>query len=777
MLYNSNQTRRDMLRATGAVGIAALAGRAADAPAKLEIARPLAIDLDPDRLQVAYDLLEKWTTGPDAPVPGAAILVGRHGKIVPPRFFGRMGPERDAQPIRKDAIFVTASISKPITYLGAMLLVERGQLNLSDRVTRYIPEFAAHGKEETLVLHLFTHTSGLPDMLPNNAELRKQHAPLKKFIEGAILETKPLFKPGTKLSYQSMGTLVVAEIVQRLSGRPIAEFLRREIFLPLGLKSTNLGSGDFPPERLVRVQEPAYLAGRDYGWNSPYWRKLGAPWGTLFSTPEDFAAICQLFLAKGRHGNIRLLSPASVRMMTTNRLNDLPDLPETDRRTRPWGLGWRLNHLGTPGSWSDLLGRHVFGHTGATGTTVWMDPKRDGFCILLTSAERAAHLGGWSTYPTPYRRRLCEGSRTPARLVRPLLTLRRNLSYNPPFSNFMPVPREGQPAVRRILVTGGAGYVGCILVPKLLRAGYRVTVYDLMLYGADGLAPHPRLDVIEADLRDTLRYAKTVAGHDAVIHLACISNDPSFELDPSWSRSINYAAFEPMVAASKKAGVRRFIYASTSSVYGVSDAPEVTEEHPLIPLTDYNKFKGLCEPILLRYQSPAFTTVIIRPATVCGYSPRMRLDLTVNILTNHAVHNRLITVFGGSQKRPNIHIQDIADLYVQLLELPDSQVAGETFNAGCQNYTVRELAEMVRAVVEREMPEKAPIRIATTSSNDHRSYHVSSKKIAEHLGFVPRRTVEDAVRDLCAAFRTGKLPNSLGDERYLNVKYLKQRAA
>lgn len=331
--------------------------------------------------------------------------------------------------------------------------------------------------------------------------------------------------------------------------------------------------------------------------------------------------------------------------------------------------------------------------------------------------------------------------------------------------------------MRRILVTGGAGYVGCVLVPKLLRAGYQVTVYDLMLFGAGGLALHPNLDVIEADIRDTPRYAGAVAGHDAVIHLACISNDPSFELDPTWSRSINYDCFEPLVAASKSAGVRRFIYASTSSVYGISDAPEVTEEHPLVPLTDYNKYKGLCEPILLRHQSPEFTTVIVRPATICGYSPRMRLDLTVNILTNQAVNDRLMTVFGGSQKRPNIHIEDIADLYVRLLEFPDGMIAGETFNVGYQNYTVRELAELVRTVVEGEMPEKAPIRIATTRSSDLRSYHVSSEKIARRLGFVPRRTVEDAVRDLCAAFRAGKLPNSRSDDRYLNVKFLQRRAA
>ncbi|MDP3723127.1 MAG: SDR family oxidoreductase, partial [Candidatus Omnitrophota bacterium] len=207
--------------------------------------------------------------------------------------------------------------------------------------------------------------------------------------------------------------------------------------------------------------------------------------------------------------------------------------------------------------------------------------------------------------------------------------------------------------MKTVLVTGGAGYVGCVLVPKLLEAGYAVVVYDLMLFGSEGLPSHPRLKVIQGDLRDLPAVSAALAGVDSVIHLACISNDPSFELDPALSKSINYDCFEPLVAASRSAGVTRFIYASTSSVYGVSEAPDVTEEHPLVPLTDYNRYKGLCEPILLRYQSPGFTTVILRPATVCGYSPRMRLDLTVNILTNHAVCKRVITVLGGSQKRPN----------------------------------------------------------------------------------------------------------------------------
>jgi CubicO group peptidase (beta-lactamase class C family) len=340
---------------------------------------------------VAYDLLEKWTIGPDAPVPGGAILVGRHGKIVPPRFFGRQGPGPDAPSIRHDGMFLLASITKPIAYLGAMLLVERGRLNLSDPVVRYLPEFAAHQKEkeEVLVVHLFTHTSGLPDMLPNNLELRKAHTPLKQFLTLAVTETKLKFKPGTQQSYQSMGTAVVAEIIQRLSGQPIDEYLRREIFEPLGLKSTGLGSRGFPHERLVRVEDPDYQVGTNFSWNSEYWQQLGVPWGGMFSTPEDFAVLCQVMLSGGTWGGVRLLSPAAVQMMTTNRLNDQPDLPEPVRRTQPWGLGWRLNHLGRPESWGDLLGRHVFGHTGATGTTAWMDPRTKGFCLLFTTALRS----------------------------------------------------------------------------------------------------------------------------------------------------------------------------------------------------------------------------------------------------------------------------------------------------------------------------------------------------------------------------------------------------
>jgi CubicO group peptidase (beta-lactamase class C family) len=351
---------------------------------RLSIAQPNEIRLDASRLQTAYNLLRKWTAGNKAPIPGGAILVGRMGKIVEPQFFGKQGPEPNAEPIRRDGMFLLASITKPTTYLGAMILVERGLLNLSDKVTRYIPDFAAHHKEETLVQHLLTHTSGMPDMIPGNNELRRKHVPLKTFIKKAIA-AQPLFPPGTNLSYQSMGTLVTAEIIQRISGMSIRDFLRKEIFDPLEMNSTALGSRGLNRKRLVRVETPQTHVGTDWGWNSSYWQEFGAPWGGLFSAPEDYALICQMMLGGGKVGDVRLLSPATVQAMSTNRLNDQPDLPELIRRAKPWGLGWRLNHRGTSGSWGDVLGPNIFGHSGATGTLCWMDPDRDGFCLLFTT--------------------------------------------------------------------------------------------------------------------------------------------------------------------------------------------------------------------------------------------------------------------------------------------------------------------------------------------------------------------------------------------------------
>jgi nucleoside-diphosphate-sugar epimerase len=330
--------------------------------------------------------------------------------------------------------------------------------------------------------------------------------------------------------------------------------------------------------------------------------------------------------------------------------------------------------------------------------------------------------------------------------------------------------------VRNVLIAGGAGYVGTLLTPQLLAAGYTVTVYDIMYYGCE-LKPHPRLRIIAGDIRDTAAFRDACGGMAAVIQLACISNDAGFELDEKLSEEINYRCFEPMVVAAKEQGVKRFIYASSSSVYGYSDAPEVTEELPLVPLTLYNKFKGLCEPLLFKHQSQDFVCVAIRPATICGYSPRMRLDLSVNILTNHAVNNNRITVYGGEQQRPNLHIQDMCDLYQLLLELPGERIAGEIFNAGYQNQSIMEIAKTVQEVVQEAFPEKGDIPIVTTPSNDTRSYRITSSKVSAKLGFEPKRTIEDAVRDLCKAFKEGRLPNSLTDERYFNVRMLKNNRA
>ncbi|TGN07978.1 NAD-dependent epimerase/dehydratase family protein [Leptospira ilyithenensis] len=318
--------------------------------------------------------------------------------------------------------------------------------------------------------------------------------------------------------------------------------------------------------------------------------------------------------------------------------------------------------------------------------------------------------------------------------------------------------------IKSIYITGGAGYVGAVLVPRLLADGYSVTVLDLMIYGEEVLKDHPKLTKIKGDIRDQELLKKTIPGHDSVIHLACISNDPSFELNPNLGKSINLDAFRPLVEISKDNKVQRFIYASSSSVYGVKEEPNVTEDFSLEPLTDYSKFKADCEKILAEYQSTDFTTVTIRPATVCGYSPRQRLDVVVNILTNLAFHKREISVFGGAQLRPNIHIEDMVEAYLVLLNADSEKIGGEIFNAGYLNFTVSEIANMVKEVVGED------VKLVTTPTNDNRSYHISSDKIFNKLGFRANRSIKLAAEDLRKAFESGLLPNSLSDEKYFNIK-------
>jgi nucleoside-diphosphate-sugar epimerase len=318
--------------------------------------------------------------------------------------------------------------------------------------------------------------------------------------------------------------------------------------------------------------------------------------------------------------------------------------------------------------------------------------------------------------------------------------------------------------MKKIFITGGAGYVGSKLVPKLLELDYEVTVLDLMIYGENVLDNHEKLKKIKGDIRNKDLLEKIIPGHDALIHLACISNDPSFELNPSLGKSINYDAFEPLVKVSKDNNVGRFIYASSSSVYGIKKEKNVTEDMKLEPLTDYSKFKGGCEKILNSNKSDNFVTTTIRPSTVCGFAKRQRLDLVVNILTNHAFHNKEIKVFGGEQLRPNVHIDDMVDSYLAILVADSKKINGEIFNVGFKNQTVNELANDVKEVIGSN------VKIIHTESDDNRSYHVSSEKIKDVLKFTTKFTIRDAVADLKNAFEKKYLLNTFNDEFFFNIK-------
>ena len=292
-------------------------------------------------------------------------------------------------------------------------------------------------------------------------------------------------------------------------------------------------------------------------------------------------------------------------------------------------------------------------------------------------------------------------------------------------------------------------------------------VLDLFIYDEhvlNGYNTSANLKTIKGDIRNQNLLKKTIQGCDVVIHLACISNDPSFELNPKLGRSINLDAFRPLVEISKEAGVKRFIYASSSSVYGIKEEPDVHEGMSLEPLTDYSRFKADCEKILDEYQSSDFTTVTFRPATVCGYSPRQRLDVVVNILTNLAYHKREISVFGGNQLRPNINIADMVEAYMILLNAPKEKIAGEIFNVGYENHSVLQLAKIVREVIGKD------VVLKTTPSDDNRSYHISSGKITKILGFTAKHTIREAVLGLKKAFEKNLLPNALENECYYNTK-------
>ena len=323
-----------------------------------------------------------------------------------------------------------------------------------------------------------------------------------------------------------------------------------------------------------------------------------------------------------------------------------------------------------------------------------------------------------------------------------------------------------------IFITGGAGYVGSVLVPILIKKGYKVTVLDLFLYGKqvfDSIKEHPNLTLIEGDIRNTSLIRRVITNHKTVIHLACISNDPSFELDPLLGKSINFSAFEPLVKTSKEKGVERFIYASSSSVYGIKKEDNVTEDLILEPLTDYSKYKALCEDVLKKYENTDFSTLIVRPATVCGSSPRLRLDLTVNILTNHAYYNRKIRVFGGVQKRPNIHILDMARFYLRAIEEEKEKISGKIYNVGYENHSINSIAKKVQSIIG---PNDVSIEKVPTA--DLRSYHISSKKAEKELGFTPLYSIENAIHDLHHAFEQKIFEDTMNNPLYYNIKTMQE---
>lgn len=308
----------------------------------------------------------------------------------------------------------------------------------------------------------------------------------------------------------------------------------------------------------------------------------------------------------------------------------------------------------------------------------------------------------------------------------------------------------------RLFVTGACGYKGSVLVPKLLAKGHQVVAFDIQWFG-NHLQPHPALTVVQGDVRDPDQI--DLDGVDAVIHLSSVANDPCGDLDPKLTWEISCLATMQLADRCMRKGIKRFIYASSGSVYGVKEEEQVTEDLELLPISEYNKTKMCGERIVLSYEKE-MAVQIVRPATVCGFSPRMRLDVSVNMLTMQALMNGKITVFGGEQTRPNIHIQDITDLYLFLLDHPEHT---GVYNAGFENLSILDIARMVT--------EHVPAEIVVTPSNDPRSYRVNSDKLLA-TGFRPRYRVEDAIKEIVGMYRQGALKN---DDRWYNLKWMQQQ--
>lgn len=323
--------------------------------------------------------------------------------------------------------------------------------------------------------------------------------------------------------------------------------------------------------------------------------------------------------------------------------------------------------------------------------------------------------------------------------------------------------------MKKVFITGGAGYVGSALVPELLKKGYDVVIYDLYIYG-NVLKPHPNLKEVKGDIRDKKKLIESAKGADAVIHLACISNDPSFDLDPGLGKSINYEAFKNVIDAVEQSGAKRFIVASSTSQYGIKPANvDVTEDIEAEPITDYAKYKIACEKLLQNTDMGDIEYVFARPATICGYTPRLRLDLSVNILTINALVNNRIKIFGGSQMRPTLNIKDMIRFYELLLNAPGKKINKQAFNVAYKNITIKKLAGMVKRVIGNDS-----IEFETFPTNDTRSYHVNTDKMKKVLGFECKYDIEDAIKSLIEAYNKGLIVDGINNPLYYNVKRMKE---
>ncbi len=339
----------------------------------------------PDRWKTVLDAADRACTG--GGIPCLSLGVVRQSRTTGVHTFRSSSDASSRAERAENPVFLIASLTKPVVAMASLLLVERGLLSLNDRVSEIIPEFSGADRRAITIRHLLTHTSGLPDMLPNNRPLRVAQSPLERFVAGTCGVTLD-FPPGRGVQYQSMGFALLGDIIHRVSGSPCSEFVQRELFDPLDMRDTRLGlEADDPlAERIEPVRLPPEQAGGDeWNWNSRYWRSLGAPWGGMVSTVHDLLVFCRMMLRQGQSAGERLLSPASVLAATTNQLDAFHDVPESDRRTRGWGFGWRLNWLAHNSCFSDVLSPAAVGHWGATGTLFWIDPDREAAAVILSS--------------------------------------------------------------------------------------------------------------------------------------------------------------------------------------------------------------------------------------------------------------------------------------------------------------------------------------------------------------------------------------------------------